>query len=325
MRHRLALIAVLFALAALLGAGPATAQAWPSRSVSIVVPFPPGGATDVIARLLAEHFRKQFGQPFVIDNKPGATGNIGAGAVARAVPDGYTLLVSTSGPIATNVLIFKKLPFDTRKDFTPIAPLAEIPALVVANPNVPVKTIQDLIAYDRANPGKLNLGHAGIGGMGHMAAELLAMTAQTKFVTVAYQGSAPATTALLSGETDFGVDLASSYLPHIQAGKIRALAVTTAKRLPQLPDVPTVAEQGVPGFEAAGFAGLEGPVGLSPEIVKKLNAAANDWLATDEAKATLAKNSLTPIPGTPEDLHARVLKEIDKWRPVVERAGIALD
>jgi tripartite-type tricarboxylate transporter receptor subunit TctC len=300
-----------------------SAQQWPARPVTIVVPFAAGGSTDIVARLMAERMRAVFNGTFVIENKAGASGNLGATFAAKAPPDGYTVLFSTSGPVATNVLIFKNPPINPLTDLTPIALIAEVPALVAVNAKLPIHNIKELLDYDKANPGKLNFGHAGTGGMGHMASELLASLENRKFNNIPYQGSAPVTKDLVAGMVDVAFDLAPSYIPQIQAGSIRAIAVTTAQRLPDLPDVPTIMEQGIQ-YEASSFVALLGPPGLSADLVAKLNAATNDWLKTDEAKKALAVQTLRPLGGTPEMLQARMKAEIEKWGPVVKRAGISL-
>jgi tripartite-type tricarboxylate transporter receptor subunit TctC len=323
-RRSLTLTAVTVVLACAF-ASPAPAQPWPSRPVSIVVPFPAGGSTDIVARFMAERLRTIYsGSAFVVENRPGATGNVAAAAVAKAAPDGYTLLFSTSGPVATNVLIFKNPPIDPLKDLTPIALVAEVPLLIAASTKQPINNLKDLLDYDKANPGKLNFGNAGTGGMGHMASELFASTTGRKFVSVPYQGSAPVTKDLVAGMVDVAFDLAPTYIPHIKAGAIRALAVTTSKRLPDLPDVPTVAEQGIANYEASSFVALLGPPGLPADIVGKLNAAVNDWLKTPEAKTALANQTLLPLGGTADMLRARMRHEIEKWGPVVKAAGISL-
>jgi tripartite-type tricarboxylate transporter receptor subunit TctC len=303
---------------------PASAQQWPSRPVSIVVPFPPGGSTDIVARLMAERMRAVFNGSFVVENRPGATGNLAVSAVAKAAPDGYTLLFSTSGPVATNVLLFKNPPVDPLKELTPIAMVAEVSLLVAVNAKLPIHNIKELLAYDKANPGKLNLGHAGVGGMGHMASELLAGITGQKFNAIPYQGSAPVTKDLVAGNIDVAFDLAPSYIPHVKAGSIRAIAVTTSQRMSDLPDVPTIAEQGITTYEASSFVALLGPANMPADLVQKLNAAANDWLKTDEAKKALDTQTLRPLGGTADELRARMRHEIDKWRPVVQAAGITL-
>jgi tripartite-type tricarboxylate transporter receptor subunit TctC len=301
----------------------ASAQQWPSRTVNIVVPFAAGGSTDIVARLVAERMRSVFNGAFVIENKAGATGNLGVAYAAKAPPDGYTLLFSTSGPVATNVLIFKNPPVDPLKELTPIALVAEVPLLVAVNARLPIHNMRELLAYDKANPGKLNFGHAGTGGMGHMASELLASLEGRTFNSIPYQGSAPVTTDLIAGMVDVAFDLAPTYIPQVKAGTIRAIAVTTSQRLPDLPDVPTVAEQGIQNYEASSFVALLGPAGMQPELVAKLNTAVNDWLKTDEAKKALALQTLRPLGGTPEMLQARMRSEIEKWGPIVKGANIS--
>jgi tripartite-type tricarboxylate transporter receptor subunit TctC len=323
--RRLPLRKMLLAAALTVVAGTqAPAQQWPSHPVNIIVPFAAGGSTDIVARLMAERLRSVFNGAFVIENKAGASGNIGAAFAAKSPADGYTLLFSTSGPVATNVLIFKNPPINPLTDLTPIALVAEVPLLVAVNAKLPIHTIKELLEYDKTNPGKLNFGHAGTGGMGHMASELLARLEDRKFNSIPYQGSAPVTKDLMAGMVDVAFDLAPSYIPQIQAGAIRAIAVTTSERLPDLPDVPTMAEQGIMNYEASSFVALLGPPGMPQDLVMKLNAAVNDWLKTDEAKKALALQTLRPLGGTPEMLQARMRAEINKWGPIVKRAGIAL-
>ena len=315
---------MLAALVILSQALPAQSKDWPQRPVTIIVPFAAGGSTDIVARLVADRFRAVFDGTFVVENRPGATGNIGVVAAAKAAPDGHTLLFSTSGPVATNVLLFKTLQANPLTDLAPIVMIAEVPLLVVVNAKLPIRNLQELLDYDKANPGKLNFGHAGTGGMGHMASELFAETTGRKFTSVAYQGSAPVTRDLVAGVVDAAFDLAPTYMPFIQQGTLRAIAVTTSQRMPELPDVPTAAEQGFRNYEASSFIALLGPAGLPAEIVQKLNAAANDWLREDTAKKALEAQTLRAIGGTPDMLKARMRAEIDKWAPVVKAANISL-
>jgi tripartite-type tricarboxylate transporter receptor subunit TctC len=289
-----------------------------------IVPTGPGSAVDVNARRITPKLSEALGQPVIVENRPGAGGTFGADQVAKSPPDGYTLLFSTSAPVATNVLIFKHPPVDPLKELTPIALFAEVPLLVAVNPKLPIHNIAELLAYDKANPGKLNFGHAGTGGMGHMASELLASMEGRTFNSIPYQGSAPVTKDLMAGMVDVAFDFAPSYIPQIKAGTIRAIAVTTDQRLPDLPDVPTLAEQGIANYEASSFVALLGPAGLPPDLVAKLNAAVNDWLRTDAGKQALAQQTLRPLGGTPEMLRNRIQNEIDKWGPVVKRTGISL-
>ena len=315
---------VLSVLLALGQAAAAETKAWPSRPVSIIVPFAAGGSTDIVARLVAERLRAAFNGTFIVENRPGATGNIGVMAAAKAAPDGHTLLFSTSGPVATNVLLFKTLQVNPVTELAPIAMVAEVPLIVIVNAKLPIHNLKELLDYDKANPGKLNFGHAGTGGMGHMASELFAETTGRKFTSVAYQGSTPVTRDLVAGVIDAAFDLAPTYMPFIQAGTLRAIAVTTAQRMPELPDVATAAEQGFANYEASSLIALLGPAGLPPEIVQKLNAATNDWLREDAAKTALAAQTLRPLGGTPDMLKQRVETEIRKWEPVVKSANITL-
>jgi tripartite-type tricarboxylate transporter receptor subunit TctC len=317
--------ALMLAVLIMLGGGvPAQSKDWPQRPVTIIVPFAAGGSTDIVARLVAERFRAAFNGTFVVENRPGATGNIGVMAAAKAAPDGHTLLFSTSGPVATNVLLFKSLQVNPLTELAPIAMIAEVPLLIVVNAKLPIHNLKELLDYDKTNPGKLNFGHAGTGGMGHMASELFAETTGRKFTSVAYQGSTPVTRDLVAGVVDAAFDLAPTYMPFIQQGSLRAIAVATSQRMPDLPDVPTAAEQGFPNYQASSFIALLGPAGLPDDIVQKLNAAANDWLKEDTAKKALEAQTLRAIGGTPDMLKQRMRAEIDKWAPVVKSANISL-
>jgi tripartite-type tricarboxylate transporter receptor subunit TctC len=316
--------ALMLAALIALSAAPAQAKDWPSRPVTIIVPFAAGGSTDIVARLMAERFRAAFEGTFIVENRAGATGNIGVVAAAKAAPDGHTLLFSTSGPVATNVLLFKSLQANPLVDLVPIVMVAEVPLLVVVNAKLPIHNLKELLDYDAANPGKLNFGHAGTGGMGHMASELFAETTGRKFTSVAYQGSTPVTRDLVAGVIDIAFDLAPTYMPFIREGGLRAIAVTTSQRMKELPDVPTAAEQGFKNYEASSFIALLGPAGLPAEIVQKLNTAANDWLREDKAKTALEAQTLRGLGGTPDMLRERMRAEIDKWGPVVKSANISL-
>jgi tripartite-type tricarboxylate transporter receptor subunit TctC len=321
---------LLAAGAGLAGATPMSALSqqppWPTaKPVAIVVPFSAGGSADITARTLAERFRSLFGGTFIVENRAGATGNIGVAHVVKSPPDGYTLLLCTSGPAATNVLIYKKLPHDPRKDLTPIVLIGDSPVVILVRPDLPIRNIQDLVEYDRKNPNKLSIGHPGAGGMGHMVAEMLAGRTNSKFNYIPYPGSPPMTRDIMGGSVDAGVDLLSSVLPLIQAGRLRAIATSAATRPPELPDVPTVAEQGLTDFSAAGFLAMLGPAGLPQDIVMKINVAINDWIKTDEAKKLMSTYTMRPIGGTPEDLKVRMQVEIDKWGPVVKAAGLEVN
>jgi tripartite-type tricarboxylate transporter receptor subunit TctC len=303
----------------------AAAQAWPSRPVTVVVPWPAGGSADVLARAVARHMGEKFGQPFVVDNRSGANGNIGAAAVARAAPDGQTLIVTTNGPITNNTLLYRSMPFDPFKDLSPVALLAELPVVIVARSQMPYRTVQELIAYAKANPGKVNCGTPPLGSVAYLAVQLLQHRAGIQLNIVPYRGSAPLTSDLLAGSVDMALDLVTTYLPHIQAGTVRALGVTTAAPIPQLPQTPTVQAQGVADYRATGWIALLGPAGLPADMVQRLNAESNAFLAPEQNKATLAGLGLTPLGGTPADLASRMAAEVALWGPIIQSAGISIE
>lgn len=318
-RQFLAWLGQAAALAAAWGVAPlARAQgAWPQQPVKVVVPFPAGGSTDALARLLARKLSDALGQPFMVENRAGANGNLGAAAVAAAPPDGYTLLLSTTGPLSLNKLLYKSTPFDPLADFTPIALLAEVPLLLASHPSVPATDLKQLIAYLKANPGKVSYSTAGNGSMGHLAAELLQRATGTSMVHVPYRGSGPALTDLVGGVVGLSFDLVPTYVQQIQAGKIRALAVLGPQRTDSLPGVPSLQEAGIQAY-AVGWNGLVGPKGLPQPIVAALNRACNEFLASAEGRTQLQGFSMRPIGGPPEALAKFMQAEMDKWRPVVE-------
>jgi tripartite-type tricarboxylate transporter receptor subunit TctC len=313
--------------AALIGATRrAAAQgAWPSRPVTVVVPFPAGGGTDVLARAISRHFSEIFGQPFIVDNRTGAGGNIGAGFVAKAAPDGYTLLFTTNGPVTNNTLLYRNLTFNPVTDLSPVAPIAELPAIIVTRPQMPYRNIPELIAYARANPRKVNCGVPGAGTLGHLVSELLQHRTGVRFTVVPYRGSAPLTNDLLSGAVDVAVDLVTTYLPHLQAGTTRALAITSAEKLPQLPDIQPVQSQGVPDFKATGWATIMVPARTPSEIIGKLHGAAQAYLGLESTRVLFPTLGMSPLGGTPADVSRMMRDELALWRPVVEAAGITLE
>jgi tripartite-type tricarboxylate transporter receptor subunit TctC len=298
------------------------AQTWPERNVKVVVPFPAGGPADVMGRVIARHLGEKLGQSFIVENAAGANGNVGAASVANAAPDGYTLLFTTTGPLVFNKIIYKATTkFDPATDFTPIVEVSKIPLIVAANPGIPAKTFEDLVAYAKANPGKVTFGSSGVGSMGHLTAELFQQKLGFKITHVPYRGSAPAMNDLIGGQINLTVDLAATYADQVKAGTLRALATTDLKRWPLLPDTPVLAELGLPGFEATGWTAVVGPAKLPAEIVNKVNKTVNDYIASDEGKQALAKLGMVPAGGTPEALGKYMASELEKWRPVAEKVS----
>ncbi len=302
----------------------ADAQPWPTRPIRLVVPFPPGGGTDTFARPLAAKLQAQLGQPVVIDNKGGAGGTIGADIVAKAAPDGYTFLV---GAVHHTVAVtaYKKLPYDLDRDLVPVTGIAYVPDVLVVNPKVPVKTLQELIAYAKANPGKVNFGSSGNGTTRHLAGEIFNQKTGTSMTHVPYKGSGPAMTGLLGGEIELIFEGLGSASSHIRAGKIRALAVTSPKRSPAFPDIPTTAEAGVPGFESLSWYGLWAPAGTPREIVARMQAEVARAFESPDLRKTWFDQGAEPG-GEPTADFARYVKaETEKWGKVVRDSGVTLD
>ncbi|WP_149537296.1 Bug family tripartite tricarboxylate transporter substrate binding protein [Siccirubricoccus phaeus] len=306
-------------------AQPGSPQPWPSRAVALVVPFVPGGSADVIGRPLAQHLSAAFGQSFVVDNRGGANGNVGTHLVVRAEPDGQMLLVTTNGPVSTNMLLFRTMPYNPLTDLTPVALLSDLPVIVVARRDAPYASLAEMFAYARANPGKINCGVPATGALGHLAAELLQRRAGIEFTIVPFRGGATAATGLLSGVVEVSIDLVPAYQAHIQAGTVRALGVAATERLEALPGAEPIASQGLPGFEALGWTAILGPPGLPAGIVQKVNEAANRFLDKPEIKAMQSALGSRILGGTPQDLARRMQAEVALWRPVIAAAGITLD
>jgi tripartite-type tricarboxylate transporter receptor subunit TctC len=297
----------------------ARAQAYPSRPVRIIVGFPPGGAADITARLMGQWLSERFDQPVVVENRPGAGTNIATEAVVKAAPDGYTLLlISVANTV--NATLYERLNFDFIRDIAPVAGLIRGPLVMELNPSVPARTIPEFIAYAKANPGKINMGSAGNGTPGHMAGELFKMSAGLDLVHVPYRGAAPALTDLLAGQLQLVFDNLPTSLEYIRAGKVRALAVTTATRSEAVPDLPTVSEF-VPGYEVSSWFGIGAPKATPAEIVDKLNAEINAGLADPKMKARIADMSSAPLPLTPAALGKLIAEETEKWAKVVKFSG----
>ncbi|MFC5520376.1 Bug family tripartite tricarboxylate transporter substrate binding protein [Polaromonas jejuensis] len=312
--------------AGLLAAMPAAAQAaYPSKPITVIVPFSAGGTTDILARIVGQALTAELGQSVIIDNRAGAGGNIGGQAAARSPADGYTLFMGTVGTHAINAALYKKMPFDPIKDFTPLTRVANVPNLLVANPAQPFKTVKELIAYAKAHPGQLNFGSSGNGSSIHLSGELFKTMAKVDMQHVPYKGSAPAVTDLLGNQIAIMFDNMPSAIQHVRSGKLRPIAVTTAKRSPELPNVPTIAEAGVPGYEATSWFGLFAPAGTPPAVVSKLNSAIVKVLAKADVKKKINEQGAEVYSETPEQFSAFIQKESLKWGKVVHESGASVD
>lgn len=303
----------------------AIADTYPSQAVTMVVPWPPGGPSDIGARPLAAHFHKTLGQSVVIDNRAGAGGNIGSNMVAKAKPDGHTLLLSSSGPFVINPYIYKTMPYDAEKDFTPVSNLLQVPLVLVVNPSVPVNNLQELLAYIKEKNGDFQWASAGNGTTQHLTGELFKMTAGLEMVHVPYKGTAPAITDLLGGHVPMMFDSTIAIVPHIKAGKVRPIAISSPVRSALLPDVPTFAEAGLPGVEASAWYGLFAPANTPAEVVNTLNRATLDFMQTSEYKRILDETGSLPVGDTPENFAVFVKEEAIKWKKLVEATNTRLD
>jgi tripartite-type tricarboxylate transporter receptor subunit TctC len=316
--------ATALAAALALASMPANAQrAWPAREVKFVVPFASGTTSDILARAVAQHVAGVIGKPVIVDNQGGAGGNIGAASVARAQADGHTILFATTGPAATNKLMYKNLTFDPQRDLEPIVLVGKSPVIIVAALAVPARTLKELTEFLKGNPGKLNAGYPGNGTLGHITGELFQQRAQVKLGGVQYRGSAAIITDLLGGHIDIAMDSMAPYVGNVNEGTLRALAIASRSRWSGLPDVPTAAESGLPGFEASVWYAMLAPAGTPPDVIEKLNAAVNGYLATDTAQDLFSKLGVQSVGGTPADLKTFVADEISKWEPIVKGANIS--
>jgi tripartite-type tricarboxylate transporter receptor subunit TctC len=314
-------VAVAFGVVAPFATGQST---YPTKPVRLVVPFPAGGTTDIIARATAQKLSEAWGQQVIVDNRPGAGGNVGSELVAKSVPDGYTLLMGTVGTHAINPSLYAKMPYDHVKDFAPVILVAGVPNVLVVNPELPVKSVPELIAYAKASPGKLNFASSGNGTSIHLSGELFKAMTGVQMTHVPYKGSAPALTDLVGGQVQLMFDNLPSSLAFIKAGKLRALAVTSTARAAALPDVPTVADF-VPGFEASSWFGILAPAGTPPAIIAKINGEVTKWLATPEAKDKLTAQGANAAGGSPQDFAKHIQAETAKWAKVVKDSGAKVD
>ena len=312
------------AAALALAAAPVRAD-YPDRPIHLVVPFPAGGGADVLARTIMPRVARELGTTIVVENRPGAGGNVGAEYVARAAPDGYTLLYGTNGTHAINRALYASIPFDPVRDFAPVSRMTQIAALVVVYPGLPVATVGELVAYAKANPGKVFFASAGNGTTSHLAGELFRTVAQVDVVHTPYRGGALAANDLMGGHVALMIDVMPNVLPLAKGGKLRALAVTTAARVPAAPEIPTVAESGLPGFEVSAWDGVLAPAGTPTAVIDRLNAAIRAALADPEVRAALVARGAQPVPGTPEAFARHIAAESEKWAQVVKKAGAKVD
>ena len=318
--HTVLLVLTLASPTAVLAQG-----TYPNKPIRLIVPFPPGGTTDILARSVGNELTKSLGQPVVVENRSGAAGNIGADAVAKSAPDGYTLLMGTVGTHGINSGLYAKMPYDAVKDFAPITIVAAVPNMLVLHPSVPAKTVKELIDLAKANPGKITFASSGAGTSIHLSGELFKTMAGVDILHVPYKGSSPALTDLVGGQVNIMFDNMPSALPLVKGGRLRAIAVTTSKRSATMPDLPTMAEAGLPGFDASSWFGVLAPAGTPKDIINKLNAAIVKALGTPEMKDKLSSQGAEPIGNTPEQFATHIQSELVKWAKVIKESGAKVD
>ncbi len=321
-----AVIALLCLGAAVHGPAAAQSAAYPTKPIRLVVPFTPGGSTDILARAIGQELTKAWGQSVIVDNVPGAGGAIGADKVAKAAPDGYTLLMGHIGTLAVNPSLYPKLPYNPVKDFAPVAWVARVPNVLVVHPSVAAKNVRELIALAKAKPGQLNYGSGGNGSAANLATEYFKLQTGVAMVHIPYRGAAPAVTDLIGGQIQVLFTGAPAVIGHVRSGQLRALAVSSPKRLDALPDLPTVAEAtGLKDFEADQWYGVVAPAGTPREVLGRLNTQINAALNTPELKARLAAEGAVAMPGTPEAFGALIVREIARWKPVITSGRVKAD
>lgn len=324
MKLKASLQILISVLAAFAAQHAQAAEAYPARPIRIIVAYTPAGTTDILARAVGQKMAETWGQTVIVDNRPGANGNIGTELAANATPDGYTLLMGTAATHGINNTLYPALKWDAVRDFSPVSLTARVPNILVVNNSLPVKSVKELVAYGKANAGKLNHGSPGLGSTGHLSAELFKGATGLRMTHVPYKGSAPTLADLIAGQIQVVIDNLPPYLPHVQSGKIRALAVTTAQRSSAAPNLPTMQEAGVAGYEAGSWFGLLAPGKVSKDIVNKLSAENDRILKLPDVKERLSSQGAEPAGGKPEDFAAFIRSEQVKWRKVIQDAGIKL-
>ncbi|HUP94829.1 MAG TPA: tripartite tricarboxylate transporter substrate binding protein [Burkholderiales bacterium] len=316
------LLRLICAVMLAVGASGAWSQGYPAKTVRIIVPFAPAGSTDITARIIAQKLTDAWRQQVIVDNRAGAGGNIGAELVAKAAPDGYTLLLATTGVMAINHRLYRTLSFDAIRDFAPVTQIGGLPLILIVHPSLPAKSVKELIALAKAKPGQLSYASSGVGGATHMTAEVFRMLAGVDIVHIPYKGSGQAMVDLISGQVPMAFDQITSSLPHVESGKLRALAVTSAKRFASVPNLPTMAEAGVTGYEAVSWNGIAAPAGTPKEIVVRIQEQIARVLQLPDIKERFFKDGIEPVGSTPEQFASHIRSERAKWEKVVERAGI---
>lgn len=300
----------------------ALAQAWPSKPIRMIVPFPPGGGVDFVGRIVGQRLAKNLGQQVIIDNRGGANGIVGMELLKTSPPDGYTIAASSQGPLSLNPSMYVKLPYDSLRDFAPISSMVNFPLLLVTHPSLPVKNVRELIALAKKNPGQLSYSSSGVGNSGHLAAELFDSMAKIKMIHVPYKGTGPAGMALLAGEVQLTFSSIPTVLPHVRVGKLRALGVGNAERVPLLSEFPTIAESGLPGYEAYAWGGMIAPANTPKDVIARLNREIVQILKQKDVSDQMLKEGVVPTPGTADEFGAYIKAEIVKWGRVIKLANI---
>lgn len=319
------MLRICAALCALLLSGTAVAQSYPTKPVRVIVPFPPGGTNDILGRMYAERMTRALGQQFLVENRGGAGGVIGAEMVANAAPDGYTVLLASSAPLAVGLSLFKKVPYDVMKDFAPVGMVADVTVTLVVHPGFKAQTVKELVTIAQANPGGVRAAVPALGSMHHLLTEAFRLHTRTKLTLVPYKGTGPAVTDLMAGHVDIDFENLPAVIGHIRSGRLRAMAVASAERSELLPEAPTMKELGYPELVASPWFALVAPAGTPPDVRARLADALNAWLKEPETKAALAKQGANPMIYTPEQASELIRTEIDKWARVVKESGAKLE